>query len=165
MADDDIEAIIAKGEERTQELNSKYEQLNLEDLRNFKSDAGVQQWEGEDFRGGVCIPLSSLPLSIYLHLTHQQRKALNLNIISLSKRERKSNYSVDTHFKDTLRAGTSKKDKEPKLPRAPKQVGIQDFQFFDPRLQELQEREIAVHKVCQLLQPMHSKLLTSEFSA
>ncbi|KAH6908618.1 SNF2 family N-terminal domain-containing protein [Coprinopsis sp. MPI-PUGE-AT-0042] len=125
--DDDIEAIIAKGEERTQELNSKYEQLNLEDLSNFKSDASVQQWEGEDFRGG-------------------QRKPLNLNIISLSKRERKSNYSVDTYFKDTLRAGTSKKDKEPKLPRAPKQVGIQDFQFFDPRLQELQEREIAVHK-------------------
>ena len=64
MADDDIEAIIAKGEERTQELNSKYEQLNLEDLRNFKSDAGVQQWEGEDFRGGVCIPLSSLPITM-----------------------------------------------------------------------------------------------------
>ncbi|KAH6905750.1 SNF2 family DNA-dependent ATPase [Coprinopsis sp. MPI-PUGE-AT-0042] len=125
--DDDIEAIIAKGEERTQELNSKYEQLNLEDLSNFKSDASVQQWEGEDFRGG-------------------QRKPLNLNIISLSKRERKSNYSVDTYFKDTLRAGTSKKDKEPKLPRAPKQVSIHDFQFFDPRLQELQEREIAVHK-------------------
>jgi hypothetical protein len=53
MVDNDIEAIIAKGEERTQELNSKYEQLNLEDLSNFKSDASVQQWEGEDFRGGV----------------------------------------------------------------------------------------------------------------
>ena len=70
MVDDDIEAIIAKGEERTQELNSKYEQLNLEDLSNFKSDASVQQWEGEDFRGGVCMLLSSLPLNIYLYLTH-----------------------------------------------------------------------------------------------
>ena len=33
------------------ELNSKYEGLNFEDLNNFKSDASVQQWEGEDFRG------------------------------------------------------------------------------------------------------------------
>ncbi len=50
---DDIEAIIQRGEERTAELNSKYEGLNLEDLSNFKSDASVQQWEGEDFRTGV----------------------------------------------------------------------------------------------------------------
>jgi hypothetical protein len=53
MVDDDIEAIIEKGEERALELNSKYEQLNLEDLRIFKSDASVQQWKGEDFRSGV----------------------------------------------------------------------------------------------------------------
>lgn len=51
----DIDAIIAKGEERTSELNSKYEGLNLEDLSNFKSDASVQQWEGEDFRSGVSL--------------------------------------------------------------------------------------------------------------
>ncbi|RXW13423.1 hypothetical protein EST38_g12430, partial [Candolleomyces aberdarensis] len=126
MIDDDIDAIINRGEERTAELSTKYETLNLEDLSNFKSDASVQQWEGEDFRGG--------------------RKQLNFNILSLSKRERKSNYSVDNYFKDTLRAGTSKVDKAPKIPRAPKQITIQDFQFFDSRLAELQEREIAVHK-------------------
>ncbi|KIK68831.1 hypothetical protein GYMLUDRAFT_236732 [Collybiopsis luxurians FD-317 M1] len=124
--DIDIDAIIAKGEERTTELSSKYEGLNLEDLSNFKSDASVQQWEGEDFRGG--------------------RKPLNLNLLSLSKRERKSNYSVDNYFKDTLRAGPSKVEKGPKVPKAPKQVTIQDFQFFPPELAALQERELAVHK-------------------
>ena len=56
MVNDDIETIIARGETRTQELNTKYEGLNLEDLNNFKSDFAVQQWEGEDF-GKVCIPL------------------------------------------------------------------------------------------------------------
>ncbi|KAE9407682.1 SNF2 family DNA-dependent ATPase [Gymnopus androsaceus JB14] len=122
----DIEAIILKGEERTASLNSKYEGLNLEDLSNFKSDASVQQWEGVDFRGG--------------------RKPLNLNLLSLSKRERKSNYSVDNYFKDTLRAGPGKVEKGPKLPKAPKQVSIQDFQFFPPELAALQERELAVHK-------------------
>lgn len=53
MINDDIEAILKRGEERTAELNTKYEGLNLEDLSNFKSDASVQQWEGEDFRTGV----------------------------------------------------------------------------------------------------------------
>ncbi|KAJ3509479.1 hypothetical protein NLJ89_g5204 [Agrocybe chaxingu] len=126
LIDDDIDAIIQKGEERTSELNSKYEALNLEDLNNFKSDASVQQWEGEDFRPG--------------------KKALNFNLLSLSKRERKSNYSVDNYFKDTLRAGPSKVDKAPKIPRAPKQITVQDFQFFPPELAALQERELAVHK-------------------
>ncbi|PFH46856.1 hypothetical protein AMATHDRAFT_68955 [Amanita thiersii Skay4041] len=127
LIDDDIEAIIQRGEERTHQLNSKYEGLNLEDLSNFKSDSSVQQWEGEDFRTG-------------------QRKALGLNLLSLSKRERKSNYSVDNYFKDTLRAGPAKPEKAPKMPRAPKQISIQDFQFFPPGLAQLQERELAVHK-------------------
>ena len=49
--DDDIDAIIAQGEDRTLKLNSRYEGLNFEDLSNFKSESTVQQWEGEDFRG------------------------------------------------------------------------------------------------------------------
>ncbi|KAF8835498.1 hypothetical protein BDN67DRAFT_1072395 [Paxillus ammoniavirescens] len=126
LINDDIEAIIQRGEERTAELNSKYEGLNLEDLSNFKTDSSLQQWEGEDFRAG--------------------RKTLNLNMLSLSKRERKMNYSVDSYFKDTLRAGPSKTEKAPKAPRAPKQIQIQDFQFFDPALAQLQERELAVFK-------------------
>ncbi|KAF8886753.1 SNF2 family DNA-dependent ATPase [Infundibulicybe gibba] len=118
IINDDIDAIIQKGEERTVELNSKYEGLNLEDLSNFKSEASVQQWEGQDFRGG--------------------RKAMGLNLLSLSKRERKSNYSVDNYFKDTLRAGPSKLEKAPKVPRAPKQIAIQDFQFFPPTVHKTQ---------------------------
>ncbi|KAH7886369.1 SNF2 family N-terminal domain-containing protein [Phlebopus sp. FC_14] len=126
LINDDIDAIIQRGEERTAELNSKYEGLNLEDLSNFKSDNSVQQWEGEDFRAG--------------------RKGLNFNMLSLSKRERKTNYSVDNYFKDTLRPGMPQKEKAPKMPRAPKQIQIQDFQFFDPALAQLQERELAVFK-------------------
>jgi SWI/SNF-related matrix-associated actin-dependent regulator of chromatin subfamily A member 5 len=60
MVNDDIEAIIHHGEERTVELNTKYEGLNFEDLTNFKSEASVQQWEGEDFRTGVSTVRSSL---------------------------------------------------------------------------------------------------------
>jgi SWI/SNF-related matrix-associated actin-dependent regulator of chromatin subfamily A member 5 len=55
MVHDDIDTIIQRGEQRTAEINSKYETLNLEDLSNFKSEASVQQWDGEDFRGGVSL--------------------------------------------------------------------------------------------------------------
>ncbi|KAH9830446.1 SNF2 family DNA-dependent ATPase [Rhodofomes roseus] len=127
MVNDDIDAIIQRGESRTTEMASKYEGLTFEDLSNFKSEASVQQWEGEDFRAG-------------------QRKALQLNPLSLSKRERKLNYSVDSYFKDAMRAGPSKTEKAPKIPRAPKQIQLQDFQFFPPRLAELQEQELAAHK-------------------
>ncbi|KAF7793575.1 hypothetical protein EIP86_004689 [Pleurotus ostreatoroseus] len=126
LINDDIDAIIQRGEERTAELNSKYEGLNFDDLSNFKSEISVQQWEGEDFRAG--------------------RRALQFNPLALSKRERKLNYSVDAYFKESMRAGSSKTEKAPKLPRAPKQLQIQDFQFFPPRLAELQEQELAAHK-------------------
>jgi hypothetical protein len=125
VINEDIDAIIARGEERTMKLNSKYEGLNLEDLNNFKSDASVQQWEGEDFRTGVRFLVSS---SVFGGDTHWangvQKKTLNFNLLSLSKRERKSNYSVDNYFKDTLRAGPSKVEKAPKIPRAPKQIAM-----------------------------------------
>ncbi|KAJ7767486.1 P-loop containing nucleoside triphosphate hydrolase protein [Mycena maculata] len=42
LINDDIDAIIQRGEERTIELNSKYEGLNLEDLSNFNSEASVK---------------------------------------------------------------------------------------------------------------------------
>jgi len=53
MINDDIDAIIQRGEQRTAELSNRYEGLSFEDLSNFKSEASVQQWEGEDFRA-VC---------------------------------------------------------------------------------------------------------------
>ncbi|KAF7294468.1 hypothetical protein MKEN_01439300 [Mycena kentingensis (nom. inval.)] len=127
LINDDIDAIIQRGEERTTELSSKYEGLGIEDLSNFKSEASVQQWEGEDFRAG--------------------RKALNFNLLSLAKRERKSNYSVDSYFKDAMGSKpTAKPDRGPKVPRAPKQLTLQDFQFFPAELMAYQERELAYHK-------------------
>jgi SWI/SNF-related matrix-associated actin-dependent regulator of chromatin subfamily A member 5 len=53
MINEDIDAIIQRGEQRTAELSNRYEGLSFEDLSNFKSEASVQQWEGEDFRA-VC---------------------------------------------------------------------------------------------------------------
>lgn len=49
MIDDDIDGIIRRGEEKTAELNSKYADLDLDALNNFKSESLVNSWEGEDY--------------------------------------------------------------------------------------------------------------------
>jgi SWI/SNF-related matrix-associated actin-dependent regulator of chromatin subfamily A member 5 len=53
-------------------------------------------------------------------------------MLSLSKRERKANYSVDNYYKETLRVGPSKTEKAPKLPRAPKQIQMYVKHLFLP---------------------------------
>jgi hypothetical protein len=65
MINVNIDAIIQREEERTVKLNSKYEGLNLDDLNNVKSDATVQQWEGEGFRSEVSLSMH-IPKRIYL---------------------------------------------------------------------------------------------------
>lgn len=50
-AEESIEEILKKGEEKTKELNAKYANLGMEDLQKFSSDQiSAYQWEGEDYR-------------------------------------------------------------------------------------------------------------------
>ena len=49
--DDDIEKIIREGEERTAELNKKYEGMNLDALTNFQPELGTREWEGQTYTG------------------------------------------------------------------------------------------------------------------
>jgi SWI/SNF-related matrix-associated actin-dependent regulator of chromatin subfamily A member 5 len=127
MIDDDIDEIIRRGEEKTAELNSKYKDLDLDALNNFKSESLVNQWEGEDYTG----------------------KRKNMIWIEPAKRERKGNYSIDQYYRDNLKTGGSSAPKtdKPKVVRGPKQVQINDFQFYPPRLAELQNREFDAHQV------------------
>ena len=121
---DDIDAIIARGEERTAELQRKYQQFNsLDELNTFRSDGSAFEWEGEQFKNRPKGPG---------------------NMVMLAKRERKQNYSIDSYYRDAMR--TSSKPAVPKAPRAPKQVSTHEWQFFSPRLIELQERETAAYQ-------------------
>ncbi|KAK4684402.1 hypothetical protein P7C73_g5775, partial [Tremellales sp. Uapishka_1] len=128
LIDEDIDAIIAKGEERTAELNSKYVGLNLDDLNNFKSESMVNTWEGQEFGN----------------------KRKNLIWIEPAKRERKGNYSIDQYYRDNMKTGGGgPKTDKPKVIRAPKQVHINEFQFYPPRLVELQNKEFDAHRKAQ----------------
>ncbi|KAF7593073.1 hypothetical protein BBP40_012090 [Aspergillus hancockii] len=123
ISDDDIDSILRKGEERTAELSKKYEKLGIDDLQKFSSESAYE-WNGKDFT--------------------DRKKDIGLNWINPAKRERKEQfYSIDKYYRQALATGGRTADPKPKVPRAPKQIAVHDWQFFPTGLQELQEKETA----------------------
>ncbi|XP_069545380.1 SWI/SNF-related matrix-associated actin-dependent regulator of chromatin subfamily A member 5 isoform X1 [Brachyistius frenatus] len=125
ITDDDIDAILERGERKTMEMKEKMSTLGESTLRNFTMDtenSSVYTFEGEDYR---------------------EKKKVITNWIEPPKRERKANYAVDAYFREALRVS---EPKAPKAPRPPKQPNVQDFQFFPPRLFELLEKEILFYR-------------------
>ena len=122
---DDIDEILARGESRTAELNAKYEKLGIDDLQKFSSE-NAYEWNGEDFTN--------------------RKKEIGINWINPAKRERKEQiYSIDKYYRMALSQATKPKEDKPKVPRAPKQVNIHDWQFFPEQLSLLQDKETAHH--------------------
>ncbi|XP_062851360.1 SWI/SNF-related matrix-associated actin-dependent regulator of chromatin subfamily A member 5 [Trichomycterus rosablanca] len=124
ISDEDINAMLERGEKKTEELKEKMSTLGEGSLRNFTMDTenSVYNFEGEDYR---------------------EKKKVITNWIEPPKRERKANYAVDAYFREALRVS---EPKAPKAPRPPKQPNVQDFQFFPPRLFELLEKEILYYR-------------------
>ncbi|RYO79478.1 hypothetical protein DL766_006221 [Monosporascus sp. MC13-8B] len=126
LNDEDIEEVLAKGENRTKELNAKYEKLGIDDLQKFTSESAYE-WNGENFGG--------------------KKKEIGINWINPAKRERKEqSYSVDKFYRQAIYGNTGKAEAKPKAPRAPKQVPVHDYQFYPPRLRDLQDRETAYYR-------------------
>ena len=124
MTDDDIDDILKRGEERTAELNAKYEKLGIDDLQKFSTDSAYE-WNGQNFE-------------------NKARQNIGVNWIHPAKRERKEqSYSMDKYYRAALMTGGRTADPKPKVPRAPKQIQIHDYQFFPARLEELQNKETA----------------------
>ncbi|MCO5580415.1 hypothetical protein L7F22_034281 [Adiantum nelumboides] len=125
ITDEDIDRIIAKGEEATAELDAKMKKFT-EDAIKFKMDdtAGLYDFDNEEKDDG------KLDL----------KKVITDNWIEPPKRERKRNYSDSDYFKQALRQGGPTKPREPRIPRMPQ---LHDFQFFNTqRLTELYEKEV-----------------------
>ncbi|ORX45511.1 hypothetical protein DM01DRAFT_1340018 [Hesseltinella vesiculosa] len=118
--DDDIDAILRLGEEKTKELNTKYANYNIDDLKNFSSESAYK-WNGEDWS-----------------LSHK-RKASSMPWLGPSKRERKVNYAVDDYYKDALR--TPAKPSAPKIIRI-KRYNVEDYQFYPVRFLELNRKDL-----------------------
>ncbi|KAL1347364.1 hypothetical protein HN51_023459 [Arachis hypogaea] len=124
ITDEDIDRIIAKGEEATAELDAKMKKFT-EDAIKFKMDDTAELYDFDDDKDENKVDF---------------KKIVSDNWIEPPKRERKRNYSESEYFKQTLRQGGPAKPKEPRIPRMPQ---LHDFQFFNTqRLSELYEKEV-----------------------
>ncbi|KAK9086561.1 hypothetical protein Syun_028955 [Stephania yunnanensis] len=134
ITDEDIDRIIAKGEEATAELDAKMKKFT-EDAIKFKMDDTAELYDFDDDKEENKFDF---------------KKIVSENWIEPPKRERKRNYSESDYFKQAMRQGGPAKPREPRIPRMPQ---LHDFQFFNTqRLSELYEKEVRY-----LMQQTHQK--------
>ncbi|XP_047319359.1 ISWI chromatin-remodeling complex ATPase CHR11-like [Impatiens glandulifera] len=123
ITDEDIDRIIAKGEEATAELDAKMKKFT-EDAIKFKMDDTADLYDFDDEKD------DKLDL----------KKIVSDNWVEPTKRERKRNYSEAEYFKTTMRQNVPARTKDPRIPRMPP---LYDFQFFNlQRLRDLYEKEV-----------------------
>ncbi|CAJ0861054.1 6255_t:CDS:10, partial [Entrophospora sp. SA101] len=123
VGDDDIDIILRKGEEKTAELNQKFQNLGLDDLQKFTSDSGSSyEWQGENWAN-----------------KRKGETSRSFNWIEPPKRERKANYAIDSYYKEALRVNS--KPAQPKVPKVSRQITFLEFQFYPPHLIELLKKE------------------------
>ncbi|KAJ0963388.1 hypothetical protein J5N97_028510 [Dioscorea zingiberensis] len=124
ITDEDIDRIIAKGEEATAELDAKMKKFT-EDAIKFKMDDTAELYDFDDEKDENMFDF---------------RKLVIENCIEPPKRERKRTYLDTDYYKETLRQGGSAKPRDRRIPRMPQ---LHDFQFFNTqRLTELFEKEV-----------------------
>jgi SWI/SNF-related matrix-associated actin-dependent regulator of chromatin subfamily A member 5 len=126
--DEDIDRILQRGEQRTEELNQKYAESANSLWKMFSTEGkSVYHWEGKDW-------------------SLEAQKKLAKKILVMPKRERKQAlYNETQYFKVLLGTGGEKKKKEAHL-RPPKQPIVYPFQFYPKRLYELLEKETEAYR-------------------
>ncbi|KAG9137120.1 hypothetical protein Leryth_011939 [Lithospermum erythrorhizon] len=138
ITDEDIDRIIAKGEEATAALDAKMKKFT-EDAIKFKMDDSADFYDFDVEKDDDKVDF---------------KKIAGDNLVETSRRDRKRNYSESEYFKQTLRQGGPARPKEPRIPRMPQ---LHDFQFFNTqRLTELYEKEVRYLMTQQKNQPKDS---------
>ena len=130
ITDEDVEAILAKGEEATRALNEKMAGFTDKALK-FSMDADASLYEFEDkeekdqgFEG------------------LDMKAVISANWIDPPKRERKKNYNETDYYREVL----SQAPRAPKSsgPRILKLQNMSDFQFYQQaRITELYDKDVA----------------------
>ncbi|GAB9467025.1 Imitation switch isoform alias nucleosome remodeling factor [Globisporangium polare] len=118
ITDDDIDAILAKGEERTESMKAKIAADMQHNLANFSlsgdSANGVSSLY--EFEGEVFAKDSSTG------------QVLPSTFIALPQRERKANYNEDEYYRKQAGIVKAKKVKKDDVPKTPV---VHDYQFFN----------------------------------
>ena len=139
--DEDIDALIAKGEERTSAMQAKLQTNAQHNLASFTlsgdldTEKDILSFEGKNYR---------------------DNNKDDGNFINLPQRERKRNYDVNEYYREAMNSGSSNiKNHTADATSKKRRKGpvLQDFQLFNnARLLELNalERKYAVAKAMQL---------------
>lgn len=118
ITDDDIDAILAKGEERTESMKAKIAADMQHNLANFSLSGdnanGVSSLY--EFEGEVFAKDSSTG------------QVLPSTFIALPQRERKANYNEDEYYRKQAGIVKAKKVKKDDVPKTPV---VHDYQFFN----------------------------------
>lgn len=131
--DDDIDALIAKGEERTSAMQAKLQTNAQHNLASFSlsgdadAEKDILSFEGKNYRDS---------------------SKEEGNFINLPQRERKRNYDVNEYYREAMSNGTSHAA-DAAMKKRKKGPAMQDFQLFEiDRLETLtdMERQCAVRK-------------------
>jgi len=126
VSEQDIDALIARGEERTNADNAKFQQTN-NNLANFAlggEEKSLYEYEGQDYKG-VEGGSSNAPFSISLPKRTQGNKT----------------YDENEYYRNALTGGKDRGEKG--VGRMPKQLQSYDFQFFDTvQLEVLRAKEL-----------------------
>jgi SWI/SNF-related matrix-associated actin-dependent regulator of chromatin subfamily A member 5 len=136
LTDEDIDAILMRGEAKTEEaeeqLKKKIQDLggNMQEFRlDSTDDFNYREFDGVDYQEG----------------------AKNLKELLVSNwedgprlRAQRSTYNIDDYYRGVMKS--EGKPKKGPLPRPPKQPTIYDFQFYPDRLYELFEKETAAYR-------------------
>jgi len=143
ITDEDIDALIAKGEERTASMQAKLKtdaQHNLASFSLMGDDEGTDTFDfaGENYRGAD--------------------SGAKGNFINLPQRERKRNYDVNVYFRETMSSGSGPAHgsgvmkahaADAAAKKRKKGPNYQDFQLFDKERLEYfhaKEKELGVLK-------------------
>eukprot|EP00529_Nitzschia_sp_RCC80_P008522 CAMPEP_0113505244 /NCGR_PEP_ID=MMETSP0014_2-20120614/35199_1 /TAXON_ID=2857 /ORGANISM="Nitzschia sp." /LENGTH=1184 /DNA_ID=CAMNT_0000400515 /DNA_START=46 /DNA_END=3600 /DNA_ORIENTATION=+ /assembly_acc=CAM_ASM_000159 len=140
-SDEDIDALIARGEEKTSDIQAKLQTDVKHNLADFKlmseseEGQGFMSFGGKDYSGGAGQVVG--------------------NFINLPSRERKRNYDVDGYFRQTMSVYSGPQGEmkavvnEAAAKKRKKGPNFYDFQLFDQeRLKEISdmERKLAEQK-------------------
>lgn len=127
ITDEDVDRIIAKGEEATAELDAKMMKFTKDAIK-FKMDDTGELYDFNDEKDENSFDF---------------KKVVSENWVEPPKRERRRNYLETDYYSETVKQVGSAKTKERKMPRMPH---MHDFQFFNSqRLSELFEKELSCH--------------------
>ena len=132
ITDEDIDTIIAKGEDETKLLNEKMAGFTDKALK-FSMDADASLYEFEDKEAA-----DSKEAFEGLDV----KAVIAQGWIDPPKRERKKNYNESDYYRDVMNQGPRKPAASG--PRILKLQNMSDFQFYEvPRITELYNKEVA----------------------